>query len=69
MRYANVPQDLWILCFKTSQIADEFDHLKSNLAMHCLYGGVSYGPQGINVPVIIIEQSSFPDLHLTSQFA
>lgn len=27
------------------QVADEFDYLKCDLAMHCLYGGVSYGPQ------------------------
>ncbi|KAL9962877.1 hypothetical protein ACROYT_G032027 [Oculina patagonica] len=27
------------------QIGDEFDHFKSDLAMQCLYGGVSYGPQ------------------------
>lgn len=27
------------------QIADEFEYLKSDLAMHCLYGGVPYGPQ------------------------
>ena len=30
----------------TLQIGDEFDHFKSDLAMQCLYGGVSYGPQG-----------------------
>ena len=45
----HVPQELWILCFKTSQIADEFDYLKCDVAMQCLYGGVSYGPQGIRV--------------------
>jgi len=38
----------WFLCFPlTLQISDEFDYLKSDLAMHCLYGGVSYGPQGM----------------------
>ena len=64
----HVPKELWILCFKTSQIADEFEYLKSDVAMQCLYGGVPYGPQGIRVLVIVIEQPSFFDLHFTSQF-
>lgn len=34
------------------QIGDEFDYLKSDLAMQCLYGGVSYGPQGIHADSI-----------------
>lgn len=47
-----------MLCFAlTLQIGDEFDYFKSDLAMQCLYGGVSYGPQG--------TQSRYTEILLT----
>ena len=30
-----------------NQVGDVFKSLNKNLSVHCIYGGVSYGPQGI----------------------
>ena len=31
------------------QVSDQFSGLDSGLSLHCIYGGVSYGPQGMVV--------------------